>query len=89
MSSSQFTIFCIISIVLFPLHEFVDGQGLETGNAARVTCEQVKCPGIKNEDDNCYCCPSKTKEKKKCYAYKELCTRFCGKPQIISKTHIS
>ncbi|KAH0883362.1 hypothetical protein HID58_059458 [Brassica napus] len=39
MSSSQFAIFCAILITLFPLHEFVDGQGGNAGFCVPVNCD--------------------------------------------------
>ncbi|XP_056867157.1 EMBRYO SURROUNDING FACTOR 1-like protein 8 [Raphanus sativus] len=66
MSSSQFAIFCIILIALFPLHEFVDGQG---------TCKQTPCPNAKDKNKTCFCCPSNNR----CYATKDTCAGWCGK----------
>nr|VDC86955.1 unnamed protein product [Brassica oleracea] len=77
MSSSQFTIFCIILIALFPLHEcmFVDGQGA----AAKAICTQTPCHELK-ENHTCSCCSSKVKAQNLCYMSQEECTRRCGKP---------
>ncbi|KAF8050264.1 hypothetical protein N665_0338s0045 [Sinapis alba] len=80
MSSSQIAIFCIILIVLFPLHKFVDGQGLAAGNAAKGTCDPVKCPNAKDKEKMCSCCSTLIKGKHRCYATKEICMGWCGKP---------
>ncbi|KAF8083909.1 hypothetical protein N665_0746s0011 [Sinapis alba] len=80
MSSSHIYIFCIILIVLFPLHKFVDGQGLAAGNAAKGTCNQIKCNEPKDQDNTCYCCFTKIKGKSRCYLTKETCMVWCGKP---------
>ncbi|CAN6975304.1 unnamed protein product [Brassica rapa subsp. trilocularis] len=74
MSSSQFAIFCIILIALFPLHEFVDGQGLEAG---KETCKQIKCGKDKNL--TCPCCVSKAGLQNRCYKSIEECSLRCGK----------
>ncbi|WZY92747.1 hypothetical protein YC2023_065076 [Brassica napus] len=39
MSSSHLAIFCVILIALFPLHEFVDGQGANAGFCVPVNCD--------------------------------------------------
>ncbi|KAF8044613.1 hypothetical protein N665_0362s0007 [Sinapis alba] len=70
MSSSQFTIFCIILIVLFPLHEF---QGVQVVKAAKGTCEQKTCPNLKTKDKTCFCCSSD----KGCHQTKKICTGWC------------
>ncbi|CAG7879626.1 unnamed protein product [Brassica rapa] len=77
MSSSQFTIFCIILIALFPLHErmLVDGQGV----GAKPTCKQTPCHELK-PNHTCSCCSSKVKAQNMCYMSQEECTRRCGKP---------
>ncbi|KAF8083908.1 hypothetical protein N665_0746s0010 [Sinapis alba] len=80
MSSSHIAIFCIILIILFPLHKFVDGQGLAAGNAAKGTCNQSKCPNGKDKDRTCNCCSTKIKGEYRCYETKEICMRLCNKP---------
>ncbi|XP_056843979.1 EMBRYO SURROUNDING FACTOR 1-like protein 8 [Raphanus sativus] len=73
MSSSQFVIFCIILITLFPRREFVDGQVLGVGKEA---CKQIKC----GEDNklNCNCCVSNDGNQYRCYAKMEFCKEMCG-----------
>ncbi|KAF8080268.1 hypothetical protein N665_0960s0001 [Sinapis alba] len=75
MSSSQFAIFCTILIALFPLHEFVDGQGLDAGKS---TCKETKCSKDKNL--TCPCCVSIAGLKNRCFKSMEECSRACGKP---------
>ncbi|KAF3577682.1 hypothetical protein DY000_02029920 [Brassica cretica] len=50
MSSSQLAIFCVILITLFPLHEFVDGQGVKAGIWAPVNCD------TKDKNRSCAIC---------------------------------
>ncbi|CAH8336335.1 unnamed protein product [Eruca vesicaria subsp. sativa] len=52
MSSSQLTIFCIILIALFPLHEFVNGQG---GKAGKFYCQALNCDA-NDKNRSCFIC---------------------------------
>nr|VDC86953.1 unnamed protein product [Brassica oleracea] len=72
MSSSQFTIFCIILIALFPLHECMVQQLKQF--AIKNPCHELK------ENHTCSCCSSKVKAQNLCYMSQEECTRRCGKP---------
>ncbi|CAN6975393.1 unnamed protein product, partial [Brassica oleracea var. botrytis] len=57
MSSSQFAIFCIILIALFPLHEFVDGQIIERPfMPPEKTCTEIQCPTKRDKARRCFCC---------------------------------
>ncbi|CAN6870186.1 unnamed protein product [Brassica oleracea] len=71
MSSSKFVILCIVLIALFPLHEFVDGQGLKASDASRETCKQLQCDKI--DKKLCSCCVSKARTMDRCYQRKEDC----------------
>ncbi|CAN7099525.1 unnamed protein product [Brassica rapa subsp. narinosa] len=74
MSSSQFTIFCIILIVFIPLHEFVDGQVLGVG---KESCKQMKCGG--GNKLTCPCCVSNDGLQYRCYEKMEYCKGRCGR----------
>ncbi|KAF8098417.1 hypothetical protein N665_0267s0002 [Sinapis alba] len=76
MSSSQLAIFCIIMIVLFPVHEFVDGQGLNAGNAAKKTCQQKNCDA-QDKNRSCSCCVTKSGNILWCHKSKDECTLRC------------
>ncbi|WZZ52987.1 hypothetical protein YC2023_053094 [Brassica napus] len=70
MSSSQLPIFCIIMIALFPLHEFVHGQGLNAGNAAKQTCKQMNCD-TQDKNRSCSCCVTKSGKPLWCHKSKD------------------
>ncbi|KAL0694100.1 hypothetical protein Bca4012_061280 [Brassica carinata] len=70
MASSQFAIFCIILIALFPLHEFVDGQGLIKG------CVPTNCDS-RDKKRSCSCCYNPSKLKTICFKSKAECTAAC------------
>ncbi|KAF8057315.1 hypothetical protein N665_1259s0002 [Sinapis alba] len=74
MSPSQFAIFCIILITLFPLHEFVDGQVLGPGLE---TCVQIKCG--ENNELNCPCCVAVDGLQYRCFPDMKHCLLYCGK----------
>ncbi|KAG7557678.1 hypothetical protein ISN44_As11g036430 [Arabidopsis suecica] len=74
MSSSQFAIFCIILIALFPLYECVQREGLETIKKGEKQCIRTKCnDGSKGL---CYCCTSITPMK--CFFQEARCVQRCN-----------
>ncbi|KAF8094474.1 hypothetical protein N665_0362s0016 [Sinapis alba] len=75
MSSSQFAIFCIILTIIFPLHKFVDSQGL--GSPFKDTCTQIECPTARDKNRKCFCCG--VNEERTCYADESMCAMACGR----------
>ena len=85
MSSSQFATFCIILIVLFPLHEFVDGQIPDRpiigpiidnpGLPPEKLCTEIQCPSASDKNRRCFCCG--VNEDRTCYGDSRMCADDC------------
>ncbi|WZY76245.1 hypothetical protein YC2023_022629 [Brassica napus] len=76
MFSLQYTIFCIILIALFPLHDFVGGEGLKAGNQPNSFCSPIPCD-TKDKTRSCAHCYRPSERKTSFFKSREECAAAC------------